>query len=50
MGIFDLVSDVVKLAVAPVEIAANLTRVVTAPMVEVAEEIVEETEAMVEDE
>jgi hypothetical protein len=43
MGIFDLLTDVVKIAVAPIEIVANIAQVVTKPVVEIAEEIVDAT-------
>lgn len=46
MGFFDdiagLVGDVAKVAVAPVEIVANVARAVTKPIAEIAEEIVDE--------
>ena len=37
-----IVSDVVTVAVAPIEIAADLTRVVTKPMAEAAKEIADD--------
>ena len=43
MGIFDLVGDLAKIVIAPVEIAANVTRVVTKPVADLAKELAEET-------
>lgn len=48
MGIFDLLTDVVKIAIAPVEIVANVAQVITKPIVEVAEEIVEATSDLID--
>lgn len=43
-SLFGLATDVVKIVAAPVEIAANVTReLVTKPIAEMAEEIIEET-------
>lgn len=39
---FGLLSDVIKIAVAPVQVAADLTRVVTKPLADAAEEVVKE--------
>jgi hypothetical protein len=49
MGIFDLASDLVKIAIAPVEVAADLTRVVTKPVADIATTVQEEVEEMVSD-
>jgi hypothetical protein len=43
MGIFDLLSDVVEIAVAPVKIVANVAQVVTKPIAKIAEELVEDS-------
>jgi len=43
-SLFSLAKDVVEIAVAPVEIAANLTREVTKPIAEELKEIVKDTE------
>lgn len=40
-SLFGLVEDTVKIATAPIEIAVEVTRVVTKPLADVAEEIVE---------
>ena len=44
-----LVDDVAKVAKAPVEIAVDLTRVVTKPAADLAEEAVKEVKEMTED-
>jgi hypothetical protein len=49
MGIFGLVEDIAKIAIAPVEIAADLTRVVTKPLADMAEEVADEISDIVED-
>lgn len=41
-SLIGIVSDVVTVAVAPVEIAADLTRVVTKPIAEVAKDIADD--------
>lgn len=45
MGFFDditgLVGDVVKVAIAPVEVVASVARAVTKPVAELAEDVVE---------
>lgn len=42
MGLFDIFDDVVKIVTAPIEIAADVTRAVTKPMAEVAQDVVKE--------
>lgn len=48
-SIFDLAGDVAKIVVAPVEIAVDLTRVVTKPLADIAEGATEEVKAAVKD-
>lgn len=48
MGIFDLLTDIVKIAVAPIEIVANVAQVVTKPIAEVAEEIVDASKDLID--
>lgn len=49
MGIFDLVGDIVKIAVAPLEIAVDVTRIVTKPLADVATATVKEIKEGVEE-
>ncbi len=41
-SIFGIVEDVVKVATAPIEIAADVTRAVTKPIADVAQEVVKD--------
>lgn len=41
MGLFDLLGDVVRIATAPIEIAADIATAVTKPVAEVAQDIVD---------
>lgn len=41
-SLIGIVSDAVKIAAAPIEIAADVTRAVTKPIAEVAQEVVKE--------
>lgn len=45
-SLFGVVSDVAKIAIAPIEIAADVTRAVTKPIADVAEEAVKEIKDM----
>ena len=53
MGIFDsiteLVTDVAKVVVAPVEIAVDVTKAVVKPVAEVAEDVVKEVKTGLRD-
>jgi hypothetical protein len=40
-SLFGLVTDVVKIAAAPIEVALDVTRVVTKPVADIAEEVVD---------
>jgi hypothetical protein len=42
MGLFDILGDVVDIVSAPIEIAADVTRAVTKPVAEVAQDVVKE--------
>lgn len=48
MGIFDLLEDVVTIAIAPVKIAANVAQVITRPVAEIVEEIVDASKELTE--
>ncbi len=48
-SLFGVVGDVVKIAVAPVEIAAGLTRVVTKPVADLAEDAVDGVRDAIDD-
>ncbi len=47
-GLFDLAKDVVRIAVAPVSIAANIARVVVEPVADLAEEVATEVKDSVD--
>jgi len=49
MGVFDLVKDVGTLVTAPIEVVATTARIVTKPLAEMADELVEDLEELVED-
>jgi hypothetical protein len=49
-SLLGVVTDVAKVAVAPVEIAADVTRAVTKPVAEIAEEAVKEVKEITTDE
>ena len=42
MSLFDIVGDVVNIVTAPIEVAVDITRAVTKPMAEVAQDVVKE--------
>ena len=44
-SLLNLTGDLVKIATAPVEVAADLARVVTKPVADVAEDVVDEVKA-----
>ena len=46
---FGILEDLVKIAAAPVKIAADLTRVVTKPVADVADFVAKETKDFVKD-
>lgn len=46
---FGLLSDLGKIVLAPVQVATNLTRVVTAPVAELAQEVVKEVKQSVDE-
>ena len=48
-SIFNVAADVVKIAVAPIEIAADLTHVVTKPVAELAEDVVDMVKAAIDE-
>lgn len=48
-SLFGIASDVVKVAVAPIEIAADATRAVTKPLADAAQEVVKEVKAAAQD-
>ena len=43
-SLFGIVEDVAKIAVAPVKVAADLTRAVTKPLADAAESVADEVE------
>ncbi len=49
MGFFDLIEDVADIVTAPVKIAVDVTRVVTKPVADVANVVVEEVKEMTEE-
>ena len=49
MGLFDLVEDIIGIAVAPVSIAGDLARTVTKPIADELKEIEKDVSDMVED-
>ena len=49
-SIFNVAKDVTEIALAPVEIAVDLTRQVTKPIAEAAKEVVEDVKSDVEEE
>jgi hypothetical protein len=48
-SLLGVLGDVVKVAVAPVVIAANVTRAITKPIAEAADELVKETKSLLKD-
>lgn len=48
-SLFGVVTDVAKIVTAPVEVALDTTRVVTKPLADVAEEIVEGAKDLIND-
>lgn len=48
-SIFGVAADVVKIAVAPVEVAADLTRVVTKPVADIARDITDTVKEVTRD-
>jgi len=48
-SLFNAITDVAKIVVAPVEIAAGVTRAVTKPLAEAAGELVKDVKKLAED-
>lgn len=48
MGIFNLLGDIVEIAIAPVQIVANVAQVVTKPIAEIAEELVDASKDLID--
>lgn len=48
-SLFGIVNDVVKIAVAPVEIAAGVARAVTKPIADVAQELAKDAKDLIKE-